>query len=98
MLCTLLISCASHDFNVTSFRLTRSDEVYDYFTYKSFADSIYLVDSAEAELTRLSWLQRWLDQNGFNNAKYEILRKDVYNKNGNIKDIFYEGRVKKASK
>ena len=42
MLCTLLISCASHDFNVTSFRLTRSDEVYDYFTYKSFADSIFI--------------------------------------------------------
>jgi hypothetical protein len=90
-----LVSCASLDFNATSFRKTGEDENYNYYTYKSFADTVYKIDSIESEKTRIQWLQRWLDQNNLSGKNYEILKKDIFNKSGNINDIYYEIRIKK---
>ena len=95
IVCLVLASCASHDFMVTSFMKSKSDEIYDYYIYKSFADTIYKVDSDEAEKIRMDWLKRWLNENKLNESAYEVTRRDVVNKNGNIKDIYYELRIKK---
>lgn len=95
ILCFFFVSCASYDINATTFRKTRSDESYDYYTFKAFADSIYEIDTERGEALRLEILKKWFDQNGLKDIEYKITQREVLQKTGKIYDIYYEVRVKK---
>jgi len=94
----LLAGCASYDFSVTSFKQKTKDERYSYYVYKAFADSIYPIESKDAEQIRIRWLERWFDQNGISRDNYEVISREVYLRSesligAKIYDIFYEVKV-----
>ena len=95
-----MAGCSSIDrIWVTRFEPIRSEANYEYFKYTSFADAIYPLDSDSAERTRINWLEKWLADNGYPNANYEIVSRAVVLRNkgmlNNVHDIYYEVKVSK---
>lgn len=68
------------------------------FVYSAATDAIYPADSAEAEKTRMVWLQEYLDLNGVCPKGYDIAdRKPVLVSRGPIADFYrihYTGRCR----
>lgn len=65
-----------------------------YFKFKAFADLVYPLQSESAENTRIEWLKRWLNENGYQSKKFTILARAPVAK-GNTYSIYYEVKVEK---
>jgi hypothetical protein len=69
------------------------------FKFTAFADAVYPLTSKDAEKTRIEWLETWLNDNGYNPKKYEIISRVPVLRNkglfGEVYDIFYEIRAVK---
>ncbi len=87
-----LTACVGIEVGITSFKKVKTDDLYDYFIYKTYADTANKIDSPEAEVERIRVLNHWIKQNNLP-TKYELINRDVYNKIGNIKDVYYEIRI-----
>ena len=87
---------------VTSLQPIKCNDGYSCFIYRSFADTIYPLQSIKAEQTRIKWLEKWLRDNGYENKEYEITSRDAIMRKkgllGSIYDIYYEVRVKESNK
>lgn len=94
----LTSACASFDrVAVTRFEPTKTEGSYTYYRFTAFADAAYPLDSEEAEATRSEWLRQWLTDNGYANAKYEVLSRKPVLRNkallADVYDIYYDVSV-----
>ena len=91
-----LINACSYDRIVfTRFEPPRIEKA-DIYRFTAFSDSIYPLESKEAEQTRIAWLEVWLNNNGFDTDKYEIVSRQPILKVrglGEVYDIYYDVRV-----
>ena len=95
----ILVGCSNLDrITLTRLEPTKVEGDYAYFRYTSYADAVLPIDSEEAEKTRMRWLDKWLEDNGFPGAEYEILsRKSVLIQKGllgDIYDLYYNIQIK----
>jgi hypothetical protein len=91
--------CASLDrMDHTSLAPMKSEGGFAYYRYVAVADAVYPLSSAEAEKTRIEWLEKWLADNGHPGAQYEIvLRTPMLRYKAlmsGVYDIYYDVRVK----
>ncbi|MBF0531073.1 MAG: hypothetical protein HQK55_17765 [Deltaproteobacteria bacterium] len=97
----LIAGCASRGdiWAVQKFEPIRVEGDAQIYKFTAFADSVYPLDSTEAEKTRIGWLETWLIDHEFDAKRYEIVSRtpvlvstpplsDVY-------DIYYEVRAYK---
>lgn len=93
----LSCSCASTDFNATSFRPVDHNEKFTIYEFKAFADAIYPNDSVTAEKQRIKWLQKWIKNNNLNLKHYEIVSRSAVLKHegllGTVFDIYYKVKI-----
>jgi hypothetical protein len=99
MILSVLVSCTNIDrITITRLEPTKVEGDYTYFRYTAYADATLPIDSENAEKTRMRWLDKWLEDNGYPAAEYEILsRKPVLRHKGllgDIYDLYYNIRIK----
>lgn len=97
----VLAGCATVDrMNLSKFEPLRSDATHQHFKYTVTGNSTGMaVDSADAERERMEWLQTWLDENGLQGKKYEVVSRTPVTKGpslfGQVHEIFYEVKVQR---
>ena len=95
-----LLGCSNITRTVeTRFEPIRTEPTAQYFKYTSIAAADYPIDSQDAERTRIMWLESWLQDNGYNLKKYEIISRVPVLRNkgllGDLYDVYYEVKVPK---
>lgn len=100
ILVTLIAGCTSaYQVQPTKFVPIRSEANFEYFRFEAYADVQYPLDSEKGEKKRIEWLERWLVNNGYPDASYEIIsRRPILKRKAllaTVYDVYYEVRVKK---
>ena len=102
LLCIFFLAgCSAANFNETSFRLSKQEDGFSYYTYQTFAAADLPLDSTKAEEERMNWLKKWLEQNHLS-KDYVIVDKQAYIKHkglfGTVYDLYDEVRVPSGTK
>src|SRR5690606_11864770 len=85
----IMFGCAYFDrIAVTKFEPIRTEVGAQVFKFTAFADAAYPLTSEDAERTRIHWLEKWLEDNGYDPKKYEVIsRVSVLRNKGLFGDV-----------
>jgi len=91
----LLAGCVSMDRTAVSrIKPMHTEGQWAYFSFEADTDVVYKPENEWAEQVRMKWLAKWIEANGYDPAKIEVMdRQYVSAGKGPVGTVYYTVRV-----